>query len=73
MVVESGRGVFAMGIASGLVSMVVESGWVSVGVAGVGGPCQGWGLFYLVVGVPKIGVGIVQKLEVCLGFDCSDV
>jgi hypothetical protein len=28
---------------------------------------------YLVVGVSEVGVGIIQKLEVCLGIGCSNV
>ena len=30
-------------------------------------------LVYLVVGVSEVGVGIIQKLEVCLGIGCSNV
>lgn len=30
-------------------------------------------LALLGVGVSEIGVGVVQKLEVCLGFNCSDI
>ncbi len=30
-------------------------------------------LALLGVGVSEIGVGVVQKLEVCLGFNCCDI